>query len=612
MTDTLCGGRCRRDSILTRYALAALTAVLLAGSAFTARAADTSDVRVLSDSDAKLYRDAIDDERAGYFRDAQADLDRVSDPSLKGYVLAERYLSPRAKRVPLKQLVSWLDEYADLPPAERIYRLAVKRSTKKVRRHHHTVLVAVVTNIPAPGPPIHKRGGGYEDVELPDPSLISQAARSALPNIEEYIRNDQPDLAHAELAAVVAQGAPAVDVARLARRISASYLAVGADEKALTLSENITDTEKKSVPLLYWDAGLAAYRMGKYADAAQQFDTLASIGSIPNWTRSGAAFWAARSYLQAGSPQKVVGLLEQAAKAEPTFYGLISERLLGQDTETGFSDPQVTADNLAALTRNAAAHRAVALYQIGDRQDAGIELNRAFGESDGTLDATFAALAHRIDSPNLELRASESCASRGLMLTGLFPVPQYRPTGGYQVDPSLVLAFARIESRFQTEATSPVGARGLMQIMPGTAAHLGGSDAAERLYDASYNLSLGQRYIVELLGQLNGNLFQLAAAYNAGPGALNRWLGTKGSSLNDPLLFIESMPVPETRAYVKRMMTYHWMYQRRMGNDAKSLDETALGSWPIYHPATPAQPTSPRVPITTPASTVVSDAKPST
>ena len=595
---------------MTRYALAALTAVLLASSSLAAQASDANDARVLSDHDVRLYRDILADERDGRFREAQSDFEQVDDTSLKGYVLAERYL--HARRVPVKQLVSWLDDYADLPPAEKIYRLAVKRSTKKVRRHHHTVLVAVVTNIPAPGPPIHKRGGGYEDVELPDPPLISAAARSALPNIEEYIRNDQPDLAHAELAAAVAQGAPAIDVDRLAHRIAASFLAEGADDKAYTLATNISDVEKKSVPLLYWDAGLAAYRLGKYAEAAQQFEALSNIGSVPNWTHSSAAFWAARSYLQAGSPQKVVGLLEQAAKAEPTFYGLISERLLGQDTESGFSEPQVTADNLATLMHNPAAHRAVALYQIGDREDAGVELNRAFGESDGALDATFAALAHKIDVPNLELRASESCASRGMMLTGLFPVPGYRPDGGYQIDPSLILAFARIESRFQTEATSPAGARGLMQIMPGTASHLAGSGAADRLYDASYNLSLGQRYISELLGQLNGNLFELAAAYNAGPGALTRWLGTKGSSLNDPLLFIESMPVPETRAYVKRMMTYHWMYRRRMGNDAKSLDETAVGEWPTYHPPMAAQPAAPRVPIATPASTVVSDAKPST
>jgi soluble lytic murein transglycosylase-like protein len=359
--------------------------------------------------------------------------------------------------------------------------------------------------------------------------------------------------------------------------------------------------------------GLARYRQGRYDEAARAFETLASVGSIPNWTRSGAAFWAARAHMQAGDATLVVPLLQTAAKSEPTFYGLIAERILGQDTETGFSDPKVSPADLAVLMQNPAAHRAVALYQIGNREDAADELNRAFGESEPRYDPTFAALAHKIDAPNLELRASETCASRGIMLTGLFPVPGYRPEGGYRIDPSLVLAFARIESRFQTEVTSPAGAKGLMQLMPGTAAKLAGSGASERLYDASYNLALGQRYIEQLLIQLNGNLFRLAAAYNAGPGALTRWNGTKSNTLDDPLLFIESIPVSETRAYVKRMMTYHWMYRRRMGRDAKSLDETAGGDWPIYHPST----TTPIPATVTPApamptNAVVSDARPST
>ena len=568
---------------------------------------------MLSESDARLYRDIFADERAGHFADATADFARVGDTSLKGYVLAERYLSPRARRVPVKELVAWLDEYHDLPVADRVYRLAVKRSTRRVRRHHHTILVAVVTNIPAPGPAIRHRGGGYEDSDLPDPPLVSPAARAALPSVEQFVRADQPDQANAAVQLAAAQGSLSVDIARLDHRVAASYLAEGMDQRAYEVANSANDLDKRSVPLLYWDMGLALYRQGRFDDAAHAFETLASIGSVPNWTRSGAAFWAARAHMQTGDANLVVPLLQMAAKAEPTFYGLISERILGQDTETGFSEPTINQADFGALMLNAAAHRAVALYQIGNHEDAAEELNRAFGDSDPRFDATFAALAHKIDAPNLELRASETCASRGIMLTGLFPVPGYHPEGGYRIDPSLVLAFARIESRFQTEVTSPAGAKGLMQLMPGTAARLAGAGASERLYDASYNLSLGQRYIEQLLNQLNGNLFELAAAYNAGPGALTRWSGTKSNTLDDPLLFIESIPVGETRAYVKRMMTYHWMYRRRMGRDAKSLDETAGGQWPVYHPSgtstIPA--TVPPTPAM-PANPVVSDARPST
>jgi soluble lytic murein transglycosylase-like protein len=598
--------------VASRIAFGVLAAALLTGSAATAQTIDATGgagVRVLSAADVERYRTIFAEERAGRFAAAKASAERLDDNSLEGYVLAERYLSPRGKRVPVTDLVSWLRNYGELPVAENVYRLAVKRSTKKVRRHHHTVLVAVVTNIPVPGPTPHHRGGGYEDVDIPDPPFASDAARTASVQIEQLIKTDQPDAARNVLQSLYVNYAPALDIARLAHRVAASYLAEGMDQQAYDLVTNVGDTERASVPLLDWDAGLAAYRLGRFQDAAQHFERLAQVGSVPNWTRSGAAFWAARAHAQGGDPQRVVTLLEAAAKCEPTFYGLIAEKILGEDTETGFADPVVNAEDFAELMRNPAAHRAVALWQIGDRDNAIYELNRAFGESDGRADATFAAIARRFDAPNLELRASETTASRGTMLTGLFPVPQYRPDDGYRIDPSLVLAFARVESRFQTEATSPAGAKGLMQLMPATANHLGGPGAAERLYDASYNLSLGQRFIEHMLGSMNGNLVEVAAAYNAGPGAISRWVGAKGSMMQDPLLFIESMPAAETRAYVKRMLAYHWMYHRRLGREAVSLDETASGGWPIYHPTeAPASATRPQAPA---ADTRTTDAGPS-
>jgi soluble lytic murein transglycosylase-like protein len=94
---------------------------------------------------------------------------------------------------------------------------------------------------------------------------------------------------------------------------------------------------------------------------------------------------------------------------------------------------------------------------------------------------------------------------------------------------------------------------------------------------------VGQRYIEQLLRSLDGNLLELGGAYNAGPQAVSRWRNTKAGG-NDPLLFVESIPVAETRSYVKRLMAYHWLYRRRFGQDAHSLDEISAGLWPIYHP----------------------------
>jgi soluble lytic murein transglycosylase-like protein len=550
--------------------------------------------QVLSSADAEKYRAIFAAERSGQSEKADRLLDGVSDPSLRGYALAEQYLSRSGKRVPVSTLVAWLENYRDLGVADRIYRLAVKRSMRKKRHHHRIVYYAVVTNIPAPAGMPRLRGGGYEDVNIPDPPISSDAARTALASINSAIKADAPDQAMAVLQPLIdGNTVPYYDLARLKQRVAASYFAEGMDQQAYTLAANANDAERRSAPLLEWNAGLAAFRLGMFAESAKHFEALAQVGSVPNWVRGGAAFWAARAYMRQGDPGRVITLLSVAAHEEPTFYGLLAEKLLGQDTQSGFSEPVLDDASLAQLMQLAPAHRAVALSQIGETTYVGHELERAFAESDPKLDPAFAALARHLDVPNLELRASEISASRGIVLTGLFPVPQYQPEGGYTIDPSLVLAFARAESRFHADAVSPAGARGLMQLMPGTATHIAGPGAVARLTDARYNMTLGQRYVAELLDMYNDNLVELCAAYNAGPLKVSNWMAAREGKEDDALLFIESMRAPETRLYVKRLLTYHWMYRRRLGLDATTLAETASGNWPTYKPPRQSAPPPP-------------------
>ena len=560
-----------------RVLLVAAAAVLLSATAHgSARAQDilpfdsgggaNAALRVLSPQDVTRYRDIFAEERSGHFADARANIAKLSDTSLMGYVLAEHYLSPHSGRTKLVDLNDWLKRYGDLSIADRIQDLAHMRA--KHRRH------ASVEDIPG----YRWRGGGYEDVDLPDPPMTTPASRQAQISIEQMIHESQPVAAQSILATLAASpDANTADVARLTQRVAASYLAEGMPQQAYDLAQPLAGAPAS--PLLDWQAGMAAYRIGKYDDSATDLERLAQNGSVPSWTRSAAAFWAARAHMQAGTPLRVVTLLMAAAREQPTFYGMLAARMLGEDTDPGFSDPVLTADNFLTLMKNPAAHRAVALWQVDRDDDVPNEMNRAFATVDYKMGSTFAALARAMNLPNIELRASETAASRGVMLTGLFPVPKYAPVGGYHIDPSLVLAFARIESRFRSDAVSPAGARGLMQLMPATAQRMGGGD----LDDPANNLALGQRYIQQLLSQVNGNLLELAAAYNAGPGNISRWL-SKPDCGADPLLFIESIPLPETRAYVKKLMTYHWLYRHRLNQDAPALDETASGQWPVYRP----------------------------
>jgi soluble lytic murein transglycosylase-like protein len=533
--------------------------------------------QILSPDDVALYKEIMRAQRNGQYARAKTLFAKVSDTSLQGYVEAQHFLSAPPRSVTAQPLVDWLQQYRDLAVAEKIYRLAVQHSTKKVRHHHKTTLVAVVTNIPAPSG-VGRRTGGYEDMELPEPMPSSAAATGVMPGILAAIKAGQPDQALALMQSVQAGCAPA-DKAVMAHRIAASYRAEGRDADAYKLATSVSDP---SVPQLMWDAGFAAYRLGDWANAEAQLEKLAETPAAQNSLRAQGAFWAARAHMQSGDPLKVVTLLNFAAEKVPSFYGLIAERMLGIDTQSGFADAVLNQDDFRDLMAVPAAHRAVALWQIGETEFVGPELNRAFVNNNERLDPAMAALARGIGVPNVELRASEASAARGIVLTGLFPVPPYRPDGGYRIDSSLVLAFARIESRFQTQATSPVGARGLMQLMPTTAVHFGVSDP-DTLYNPGTSLEVGQRYLEQLLLKLDGNLLELGGAYNAGPLAVDRWRNTKAGG-DDPLLFVESIPVAETRSYVKRLMLYHWLYRRRFGQDAKSLEETASGRWPIYQP----------------------------
>lgn len=557
---------------------AGAAALLLSGSAALATTSPSlpavgfaiSKPHVLSAADVRRYKRILEDERSGRFKAARKLVAELDDRCLIGYVTAEHLLSPHSGHASPKELNDWLREHGDLSIAPRIRDLSERRTRRKGR-------------IPAP-PAYRWRGGGYESGDTADPPPSSPAARAVLADLKDAIQHDQPDVAMDILTKLKADpAAPADDIARLSHDIANSYLAEGMDQKAYDLADSAAVTGRKVDPLLDWSAGIAAYRLGRFDDSAQHFSQLAQAKGIAGWTRSAAAFWSARAYLNAGEPRAVVSLLTVAAREEPTFYGLLAERILGLEPDSEFRNAQLTTGAFETLMQNPAAHRAVAAWQIGEEDWVPNEMNRAFAGMKGPITASFAALAKDMDLPNVELRASETEAAHGDMLTGLFPVPDYAPDGGYRVDPSVLLALARVESRFEPDAISSAGARGLMQLMPSTAKILMGHPVSDDdLSDPKFNLMLGQRYVERLLKTVNNNLFELAAAYDAGPGNLMRWRGLP--THDDPLLFIESLPSPETRSYIKRFMMYHWLYRRRLEQDSPTLDATAKGGWPIYTP----------------------------
>lgn len=354
----------------------------------------------------------------------------------------------------------------------------------------------------------------------------------------------------------------------------------------------------------HWIAGLCAFRLQDYDEALEHFRAVALDANTNDWLRSGAAYWAARSSIAAGSPEQAPDFLAIASRSPWTFYGILAERQLGLDAgadpdayvlaQAGLapappsaSDGEfvkaayasVSAPELNRLINDDPhARRAVALAQIGRMQDAGLELRAGLLAADTETERnTWTTLA-------LALNGSAIAKARSRESKGFdpddFPTPDLQPDGGYTLDKALVYAIIRQESRFNAYAVSGAGAMGLMQVTPQTAVTATGDDRILTdplaLFDGPTNLRIGQDYLSLLMAKASeGDLMRALAAYDAGPGVLIRTQQTVGD--DDPLLIMESMPAGETRAYVERVMANYWIYRRMFGETSRSIDAVASG-----------------------------------
>jgi soluble lytic murein transglycosylase-like protein len=538
----------------------------------------------LDPDDAKRYRRIFALQEDGQWAAADAEIARLHDKLLMGRVLAQRYLHPRLYRSSYKELHDWLAHYRDEPEARWIYELATKRKPRSAA---------------APARPVggYLAGSGYEvETDRAPPHRSTRALSAGERGKSDYLKSrvrshtraGAPERAKALLETAEARrllDPVERDIARA--EIAAGSFALGRDEDALEIAGEVT--RRAEVPEADWFAGLAAWRLGDAVLAAEHFEAMVDASTASPWDTAAGAYWAARANLVARRPDRVTHFLQIAAAHDHTFYGIVARRALAMEANYDWRAPALDPDRLALVTQSDWGRRALALLQVGGLHRAEQELRRAYAGADtATADAVL-ALALQGNLPGLAMRiGAERLRATGEILdAALYPMPSWRPKGGFTVDRALLLAVMRQESNFDAEAESGAGALGLMQIMPETARFLRGarsdSDVDGALLDPERNMALGQKYLAHLLedGAVRGNLFLLAAAYNGGPGKLAQWQ-RRVDYRDDPLLFIESIPVRETRAFIERVLCNMWIYQQRLGQPSPSLDSVVAGQWPRY------------------------------
>lgn len=354
-----------------------------------------------------------------------------------------------------------------------------------------------------------------------------------------------------------------------------------------------TDHEGRTSMPDGWYSALGYWRSGEYAKAAPIFASVSENENLSNWQRAAAYYWDYRASDKLGDDEKARDALTQAARYPTTFYGMLASTKLGLPSVIPEA-PEVRD----ALRNDPRAIRAALLVQLGDNAAAEDELRALHSALPSTTRAGIVTLASELNLPNLQMRLARTTGlSPAEQLFAQYPAPAYMSELHTVMDPALLMAVARNESGFRELAHNPSGAMGMMQMLPSTARaverHVGeellrtadngttASALSERLSDPALSARYGAEYLKLLTKQpaIGQSLVHLLVGYNAGPGTVASWQAAS-ANLNDPLLYIESIPYAETRNYVMQVAAQYWVYQRLMDKTPTSLIALSKGQWP--------------------------------
>jgi soluble lytic murein transglycosylase len=336
--------------------------------------------------------------------------------------------------------------------------------------------------------------------------------------------------------------------------------------------------ERDEYTNLTWLAGTAAMRSNRLADAARMFDKYGRAAQSPQ-TRAKGFFWAARAAGAAGQTQQANNWLQQAASSPDQFYGQLAMERLGR---TPPPPPHATAampSERTALLARPLAQAVQYLGMVGDRGNQTLFIRALASQLQNDRERAVAAdFGRQVGRLDLGVWAAREARSNGASFYSRAAFPEVSIPPAYRQNWAFAHGIMRQESSFDRAAVSSAGARGMMQLMPATAAQearrLGvGFDQSRLTQDPNYNILLGSHHLAGLMERWGGNAVLVAAAYNAGSGNVSRWVASNGDPRNpnvDVLRWIEDIPFSETRNYVQRVIENTMVYDSMNPNGSRS------------------------------------------
>ena len=542
--------------------------------------------KILSEEDVKNYQKAYLFQEKCKWKSANKFILKIQNKLLLGHILAQKFLHPDCYKSQYLELYYWLKEYNDHPQAKRIYKLAIRRMPSGYK---------------SPTKPSLPQG-----IETKSIKTNKKDKYKSLKKLSKSQRNEKNKLING-IKSRVNRGWPTGAVQLLSQRdvnllldqveidqqkelIAKGYFLANKNELAIQYASEALVNSAKYVPYAAWTAGLCSWRLEKYEDAANYFSLFSISLEEDDWHQTSGSFWTARSYAKLGKYEDINFWLKRASNNANSFYGMLALEILGVEDKIDWNNKTILNKKNSKLLNLPAGKRLQSLIQVGFAE----ELEKEIVYLNSILNKDIAEesinIAENFDLAYTQLKIVNKLEQFGMdvPIYLYYPTSVWKPRDGYKLEKELLHAFMHQESMFNTKAKSKDGAIGLMQVLPSTAKFITKSKDVKRnnsniLKNPEINLEVGQEYITYLLDLelVSRNLIFLAAAYNGGPGNLQKWK-RETNYLGDPLFFMESIPSRETRWFIEKILTKYWIYQNKNKKEMRSLKMLANGNDPLY------------------------------
>jgi soluble lytic murein transglycosylase len=329
---------------------------------------------------------------------------------------------------------------------------------------------------------------------------------------------------------------------------------------------------RRNQQMLEWRARVAM----AHEAWAQVLESIEAM-SLREQASSRWRYWRGRALAAMQRPEAL--LAYASLSAEASYYGFLAAKALGQDLRVCNSDLASDPVIQARLLRDPRFERALELNRVGLPWHARwtwFRVTRSMTREELHQAALLAAEQEWHDRVISALGNAGTLSAYRLRFPLLARSKVLEEADQWGVDPALVYGLMRAESAMQEDALSSAGARGLLQLMPDTArmvARRNGLAYGGRgdLMRAAVNIPLGVAHLAELQSRFDGQWIHVAAAYNAGAGAVQRWLDSR--PLRDPDVWLETLPFYETRDYVPRVLAFATLYEWQLGRPPSLLAE---------------------------------------